>query len=256
MLPGFLDLQRRNKLKFSHMDIPGPRPKRSHRELDDCDECLPISKRINRLHIEAQRKSQGEERQMNGHPVNNNSQPSTSWQSALPHHTEPAGAHGSGNLALGHGFSPPYYPADPSSLSSSCNTCGILPQGARCPHMSLMSPGAQQTLPQHNPANIPTQHQCSQYGSAAMAMPHGFPQNSAAGMVSQHQFQQFGAQESSVDPYPQYSAAVSGQVMDEDYDPELDESENPYYFHINEVLFNAHCERLRRTSSSAPESSC
>ncbi len=30
------------------------------------------------------------------------------------------------------------------------------------------------------------------------------------------------------------------------YEPELSVSENPYYYHVNEVLFEAHIQRLQR----------
>lgn len=31
------------------------------------------------------------------------------------------------------------------------------------------------------------------------------------------------------------------------YEPELNVAENPYYYHVNEVLFEAHIERLQRS---------
>lgn len=42
-------------------------------------------------------------------------------------------------------------------------------------------------------------------------------------------------------------------IIDDDllqgYNPELRETENPFYFHINQVLFNAHCMRMRRVAT-------
>jgi hypothetical protein len=38
-----------------------------------------------------------------------------------------------------------------------------------------------------------------------------------------------------------------------DYDPELDETENPYYYRVNNILFDAHIERLRREGRSVSQ---
>ncbi|CAE1307520.1 unnamed protein product [Acanthosepion pharaonis] len=44
--------------------------------------------------------------------------------------------------------------------------------------------------------------------------------------------------------HPQHNATE--QTIMKKYSPELDESSNPYYYHINEILYKAHIARLER----------
>ena len=53
------------------------------------------------------------------------------------------------------------------------------------------------------------------------------------------------------DLYPQQT----GDENNMDYDPELSENENPFYFQVNHVLFDAHMERLRRENRPSESSS-
>ncbi|KAK7111679.1 hypothetical protein V1264_011273 [Littorina saxatilis] len=195
------------------------RSKRGSSEVDDCDECLPISKRINRLHIEGQQKKSDEQfgcthqEPLNGHGMNNNSQPSASWQDGMTQ--QPNGlssqdflaASGSGALLNGASQYSPQVPH--GSMYQG------MPGEPRNGFMSAHCPGP----------GFPDQQQFSQQGPVMNIGPH-FAQDTRPGI-------------------PEEEAPDSM-----DYDPELDAGENPHYYNINNVLFNAHCQRMRREGFS------
>ncbi|XP_041363542.1 uncharacterized protein LOC121379128 [Gigantopelta aegis] len=148
--------------------------KRSRSDLEeDCDDCLPISKRINRLHIKPTRLSEDD---------------------------------------------------DPAKQAP-CGECST--QTRECLSGETYWP-VNNIQTQQSPIDMLTYRQVDGSGSQHMENNNNIPV---------------------------CSSEVPGQVASDGmddvmvYDPELDESENPFYFHSNHLLFNAHVSRTTRTKS-------
>ena len=126
---------------------------------------------------------------------------------------------------------------NPQPSTSWQNGMGQHPNGGLSPSLALTSnSGAMSNgAAQYHSNNMSLLHSPVQQ-NPGFPVQQQFSQHSPAIMNLNSQFQQ--------DPQGSFHEAATS--MDFEYDPELGETENPHYFHINHVLFNAHCQRLRR----------
>ncbi|XP_067673574.1 uncharacterized protein [Haliotis asinina] len=160
---------------------------------EDCDDCLPISKRINKLHIESARRSQGE---------------------GLVERDASQGFTGEGTSSAN--CDPHLLPWQQAQLVSPSLVCG---PGANQNQLSIpgCSVASHQTQSSLNPEEAITNNNDILNSS----------DNVAAGC----------------DQCPINMADIAG------YDPELKEGENPHYFRVNNILYDAHVSRVTRTKS-------
>lgn len=156
--------------------------------------------------------------------MNNNSpQPHASWQTGASQYSD-------------SGVPPPSFP--PSSVSDTIVSGGAALYSNVTMHSALY---LNQPMPSAAPQRGPDMH------SPAAPQNQGFPTN------QQQQFAQhsvavmnLGSGGGGVPQFQDEGFAQAATSMDFEYHPELGETENPHYFHINHLLFNAHWHRLRR----------
>ncbi|XP_059156572.1 uncharacterized protein LOC131941355 [Physella acuta] len=268
--------------------------KRSHHELEDGDESLPISKRINSLHIEAgsqvfSQMSPNEsharsypassinsvggnthfEQQANGLPMacngNLNNAACTPSNGAAQFGVDQANGPVHPNYL--HSMSEPYslYPSHVSAPSSSHQ--GHQQQGfpppVGCPgnNQQYLMPG-QYSTPMGFSSSGTQPEPSSPYQSG---LPSSYFQN-GQNQVSYQNGQNY--QNGQLSPYPanpaecppsSFSSACTTQpgagytqefhlqqLPSGSYEPELGVRENPYYFSVNQMLYEAHLSRVRR----------
>ncbi|XP_076458076.1 uncharacterized protein LOC143291845 [Babylonia areolata] len=219
----------------------GLRAKRPFSQIEDADDFVPISKRINNLNIKGPRNSQDEppaglqandgafsmenpaEPGNGGNPLPLNHMPLPNFPFAqLPDCPRP-----------GHPHQQQYFP--PPSLYSphmggGPSTSYFPPQLHQGPAPGFQPPSqSPQASQQQLPSNMFYHH--SHHPSAPLSPPHQV--NSSPEVPSSD--------------HPQDDEHMG---TDSDYDPELGETDNPHYYHINYLLFQAHCQRMRRGGHS------
>ncbi|PVD38694.1 hypothetical protein C0Q70_01314 [Pomacea canaliculata] len=254
----------------SEMDCSGLRQKRLHTDVDDCDECSPISKRINRLQIEVQRIAEDTRNHQQQHHSAcgfsvTTAEQSASWQTILPpsyvdechkrteeHNTQEELPHQC------------YTAEQINPMSSSTET--MVPFNSQFMYSSPVSHGTEQRY-SHSLSrilNIPEQFcqyscesteeqlQCSLASCRSQSSPEHQHLSSSEGysLEIQHPFPSQSSAEVSVQQMSESSdvGMTSGvdRCLVEGYSPDLDEAENPHYFQINQMLFDAHCLRIKR----------
>lgn len=104
------------------------------------------------------------------------------------------------------------------------------------------------------------QHLHSVYGTTHTAASKHYQEESTSSMVLPSNLSNCHADLHSQPPqqrstpnhllHPQHNAATDHQTELKKYSPELDASSNPYYYHINEILYKAHIARLERLPKS------
>lgn len=228
------------------MDSSGNRKRRRTGSVDS-DDCVPISKRINTLHIEGQSSNHNEQpacnhTELSPEEVLNNNIPAGTWSSTSPGQSSP-------------GDSPPFWPA-PNCLntasSASISQTHQYYQSRGSGSSSVLHNGFHSFQEQQAQAsmNSPTVPNTQDYTYSSSQ--HAVPQSGVYSMDSQ-------LYEPGQQRYPQNDDgsmgpwAAFGQLRflhnneaNMDYDPELNAVENPHYFYVNRTLFEAHVQRLRR----------
>ncbi|XP_064645655.1 uncharacterized protein LOC135498983 isoform X2 [Lineus longissimus] len=152
--------------------------KRARNADEDCDDCMPISKRINRLQIgpESEGSFQQQDAAMQDAGGNDQQKAMSSWQQTTNNN---------------------YLPSE-------------------------MREGQQGRPDVNNPST-----------SGVNPGPSYEMFNSGAGVMNA--------------PLPVLEQNGGNcDIVCENYEPELDKNDNPHYFAVNEVLFNAHSSRLKR----------
>ncbi|KAH9502514.1 hypothetical protein Btru_068880 [Bulinus truncatus] len=293
--------------------------KRNSHELEDSDECLPISKRIHSLHIEGQssilipqlqaRNADNDIRTFAGFPESGAGPCSPApgeatiqqhfVQSSFPDrfeysngasmvirippvngHEIPAPHHMNGELsAFSHSsqLGDSVFPSHAGVLHNSSS-----PSHSQTSHCSMLNNGDSHGMSHQHPQggnyHSLDYHHYSPLKMAGSSRPsirdgcspfqghHGqqnsFLQNVQNGHMSSFpntvnkQAPPFDGSQASLSYTSQTSEVDFSlqQMPSGEYDPELSPSENPYYFSINQLLYEAHLSRIRRENSFSENS--